>query len=183
MLLVVMVILGLIIVFPQSLDLLDMILAENSSQQETSLYSDKYPQKKNVVKKEQGFFYFLARNVAPSIDDVKTYLLQRPDTTDIICISEIPKITFDEKSAKISPLRPFFNIQIITRTLAIPRLKTGTIYLQPKIDYIGSGMPIAQWFSSNTLEGWRYKIKITKEELLSQTRYSTITKNKLKHCD
>lgn len=183
MLLVVMVILGLIIVFPQSLDLLDMIIAENSSQQETPLYSDQYPQKKNIVKKEQGFFYFLARNIAPSTDDVKKYLLQRPDTTDVICIGEIPKITFDEKSAKISPLHPFFNVQIITRTMAIPRLKTGTVYLQPKIDYIGSAMPIAQWFSSNTLEGWRYKIKITKEELLSQTYYATISKNKLKLCE
>ncbi len=174
-----MVMLGLIIVFPKSLDLMDMIIAENTHQQKIQLYSDKYPKKTN----DWGFFSFFVRNVAPTSEEMRNSLLRMPDIVDVVCIGKIPKITFDEKSAKISPTRPSVKAQVITRNLTIPTLKTGNIHLHPEINYIGSAMPIAQWLGSNSIKGWSYSIQVNKKEFLSQTAYLRINKSKTRSCD
>ena len=175
-LLFVMVILGLIIVFPQSLDLMDMIIAENRSSSSTSFLS-----KTNTKPKEPSVSFF-ARNVAPNRDEVITYIQQLKKVEHIICLGKIPKITYDSDKNKILPARPLVSFEAIFNTNQRPTLTKGHLTIKPYLYTVSSAMPFAQWFGSNRLDGWHYKMSITSAKALSLTQFAQYKPQKIQIC-
>jgi len=179
-LLLIMIILGLMVVFPQTPDLIDLIIAENTTPKNelSELYD------RNLPKEKSGSFNnFFSKNIAPNRDEIKDYLLSMRYTKKVECIGKIPKIIYDKKKNKTSPRFASISFQVITQSMNTPQLKSGTLSLKAKLHSRSYGH-LLSWLDSNRFEGWNYKVSMRNGgELFSQTRLSEImSKVRIKKC-
>lgn len=180
-LLFIIVILGLMVVFPETPDLIDLMISENNTQKdEPSIihYSDR------PKKKSWGFGKLFSKNIAPSRDQIQDYLLQVRYVQKVECIGDIPKITYDKESHKVSPPSSSISFQVIYQTMNTPQLKSGKVALKASLHSKSYGH-LLSWLDSNRFEEWNYKTSMNHGgELFSQTKFSALMRKvRIKKCD
>lgn len=173
-LLSIIVILGLLIVFPQAPELLDFIIAEkkqNISNVSRTLNADLEKAKSWSIK------HIFAKNVAPNRDEILIYLLTLPNIKKVECIGDIPIVTYDKDQNKTSPDILNIPFQVIALNENTPQSQKGILYIKPNLHSKTYGH-LLSWLDTNSFQGWNYRHKITGGGTLhSQTRFSTFMKN------
>ncbi len=147
-LLLIMVILGLIVVFPQSLDLKDFIIEDN---------------KAKIVKQKQKVKSWINSlpsfgNISPSKREIKNFILSIENVKRVYCIGDIQETFYSkEDGIKKKTLAPFnIKFQAVIQKGDDLKLKTSYLILTPKMRTVNYG----HWIwpdNKNVFDGWQYK--------------------------
>ncbi len=155
-LLLVMVVLGLIIVFPQVLDLKDMMYADLKKSW-TGRKKSTSPQLPGG-----GIKNFFKSNVAPSSGEVKEFLMNSMGVMKVTCLGKMPKIIYDSEKNIITPSSPSVSYQIIKQNQVAQTIESGRVFLIPQLYskyHSWLFRDLRDWLDPNRLEGWTYKSK------------------------
>jgi hypothetical protein len=113
-----MIILGLVVVFPEVLELKDFI-----SEDIKHTYGPTSPvDQASTVK-------FFDKDVSPSRDEIKSYLLDIKGVEKVVCLANPPKITYGGVASITNPVTPYVRYRIIKNG----SIETGLVTLRAKI--------------------------------------------------
>jgi len=178
-LLIIMVIVGLVAVFPETLDLKDFIIDDVENK------AADYKRKVSSFKVKLPSF----NNIAPSKKDLKKQILNINYVDKLYCIGNIPEIIYSQKDKdKGSPVASFSvpYKYIIQRDDQL-KLKTGILEVSPKYRSVRYGFWL--WPSyKEVFSGWQYsntKSYNDKEVALKAPSFFSRINNKIriKTCD
>ena len=157
-LLLVMIILGLIIVFPQSLELKDFLIKDSKN----SIKEYGYSVDRKVDSLKQALPSF--DNISPSRSDVKKYLLKINNVESVYCIGDIPKIHYSNKLRKKGrKIKPFIiEYQAIINKGSFKKLKIGFLKVSPKLrsERYGNWLLPSYWLwpdDRDVFDSWQYQ--------------------------
>ncbi len=152
-----MVVLGLIAVFPQSLELKDFIIDDMKARVEGYQYSVK--KSVNSLKNSLPSF----DNISPKKADVKNYILGLENVKRVYCIGDIPKTIYTkEDRQKGRSIHSFsINYQVVIKSGSKKTLKTGYLKVEPKFRQVNVGHWL--WPSYiHVFKEWQYRKDVSR---------------------
>lgn len=120
-----MTMLGLIVVFPQLFDLIDLMIEEKK------LTLNRYKNQITTWKVSSPSF----DKISPSRSNVKNYILTLKNVKQVYCINDIPAVRYSlTDGEKGKSLRAFtLKFQAVTQAGAELKLTTGTLKISPTL--------------------------------------------------
>jgi hypothetical protein len=163
-----MVVLGLIVVFPESLELKDFIIEDIKDKVEGYQYSVK--KSVNSLKNSLPSF----NNISPKKAEVKNYILGLENVKRVYCIGEIPKVIYTikdkQKGRSINPI--WINYQAVIQSGPKKKLKKGYLKVEPKYHQVREG----HWFRLSDILWPSYSYKHVFKKWQYQEVFSRFTK-------